>query len=71
MNSIGMEKYDAISWCIKNGIKVYAVPMNAKNYFVEVDNNGNITRSPKTYNKKEWSDKVYDIYLYYYKKYSK
>jgi len=46
------------------------VPRDAKQYFVEVDNNGNITRSPKTYNKKEWSDKVYEIYLYYYKKYS-
>ena len=54
-----MEKYDAISWCIKNGIKVYAVPRDANQYFVEVDNNGNIIRSPKTYGRKDWSDKVY------------
>ena len=66
-----MEKYDAISWCIKNGIKVYAVPKDANQYFVEVVNNGNIIRSPKTYGRKDWSDKVYEIYLYYYRKYSK
>ena len=66
-----MEKYNAISWCIKNGIKVYAVPRDASQYFVEVNNNGNIIRSPKTYGRKDWSDKVYEIYLYYYRKYSK
>ena len=33
-------------------------------------NNGNITRSPVTYGKKEWSEKIYELYVHYYKKYN-
>ena len=61
---------NAIGFCVDKGIKVYAVPKNDKEYWVEVNNNGNITRSPVTYGKKEWSEKIYEIYVHYYKKLS-
>tara|TARA_X000000950_G_C13647164_1_gene550110 strand:+ start:277 stop:534 length:258 start_codon:yes stop_codon:yes gene_type:complete len=61
---------NAIAFCVDKGIKVYAVPKNDKEYYVEVNNNGNITRSPVTYGKKEWSEKIYELYVHYYKKYN-
>jgi len=61
---------NAIGFCVDKGIKVYAVPKNDKEYWVEVNNNGNITRSPVTYGKKEWSEKIYELYVHYYKKLS-
>ena len=61
---------NAIGFCVNKGIKVYAVPKNDKEYWVEVNNNGNITRSPVTYSKKEWSEKIYELYVHYYKKYN-
>ena len=61
---------NAIGFCVDKGIKVYAVPKNDKEYYVEVNDNGNIIRSPVTYGKKEWSEKIYELYVYYYKKHS-
>lgn len=61
---------NAIAFCVDKGIKVYAVPKTDKEYYVEVNNNGNITRSPVTYDKKEWSEKIYELYVHYYKKYN-
>lgn len=61
---------NAIAFCVDKGIKVYAVPKNDKEYYVEVNDNGNIIRSPVTYGKKEWSEKIYELYVYYYKKHS-
>ena len=52
----------AISYCMDNGIKIYAVPKNSKEYFVEVNDNGNIFRSPEAYNLKQWSDKIIELY---------
>ena len=61
---------NAIGFCVNKGIKVYAVPKNDKEYYVEVNDNGNIIRSPVTYGKKEWSEKIYEIYVHYYSKYN-
>ena len=61
---------NAIGFCVDKGIKVYAVPKNDKEYYVEVNDNGNIIISPVTYGKKEWSEKIYELYVYYYKKHS-
>lgn len=66
-----MNKYlEAKSWCLAHGIKIYIVPIQYKKYvYVEVDNNGKITRSPKTYkNQKIASDKIWDLNLYLYEK---
>ena len=61
---------NAIAFCVDKGVKVYAVPKNDKEYYVEVNDNGNIIRSPVTYGKKEWSEKIYEIYVHYYSKYN-
>ena len=61
---------NAIAFCVDKGIKVYAVPKTDKEYYVEVNDNGQIIRSPVTYGKKEWSEKIYELYVHYYKKYN-
>ena len=60
----------AISYCMDNGIKIYAVPKNSKEYFVEVNDNGQVIRSPEAYNLKKWSDKIIELYVFYYYKYN-
>ena len=64
-----MNKYlEAKSWCLANGIKIYIVPIQyRKDVYVEVDNNGRITRSPKTYpNQKKASEVIWDLNLHIY-----
>lgn len=64
-----MNKYlEAKSWCLANGIKIYIVPIQyRKDVYVEVDNNGKITRSPKTYpNQKKASEVIWDLNLHIY-----
>ena len=64
-----MNKYlEAKSWCLANGIKIYIVPIQyRKDVYVEVDNNGKITRSPKTYkNQSIASDVIWDLNLHIY-----
>ena len=58
----------AISYCMDKGIKIYAVPKSQREYFVEVNDNGNIYRSPEAYNLKQWSDKIVELYVFYYYK---
>jgi len=68
-----MENLKAKSWCIANGIKIYIVPIrNRKECYVEVDNNGKITRSPHTYkNQSIASSKIWDLNLHIYRENSK
>ena len=66
-----MNKYlKAQSWCLENNIKVYIFPIkNKKKCFVEINDNGELIRSPKTYAyQKDASDKIWDLYLYLYNK---
>ena len=79
MNLMGRKKrlvrYDrnylkAISYCIDNGIKIYAVPKTQREYYVEVNDNGKIIRSPEAYKLNEWSDKIVELYTFYYYKYN-
>lgn len=64
-----MNKYlEAKSWCLANGVKIYIVPIQyRKDCYVEVDNNGKITRSPHTYpNQKKASEVIWDLNLHIY-----
>jgi c-di-GMP-related signal transduction protein len=63
----------AQSWCNDHNIKIYIVPIkNKKECFIEVNDNGLITKSPQTYkNQKIASDKIWDLFLYLYKQNSK
>jgi hypothetical protein len=78
MNLMGRKKlvrYDrnylkAISYCIDNSIKIYPVPKSRKEYYLEVNDNGKIIRSPEAYNLKQWSDKIVELYTFYYYKHN-
>lgn len=64
-----MNKYlEAKSWCLANNIKIYIVPIrNKKECYVEVDNNGQIIRSPNTYkNQSIASSKIWDLNLHFF-----
>jgi hypothetical protein len=63
----------AQSWCLKNNIKVYIVPVrNKKECFVEINDDGKLIRSPQEYkNQSIASEKIWDLYLYLYNQKSK
>ena len=65
---MGNKYFDAQSWCLRQGIKIYIVAMrNRKECFIEVNDNGTITKSPKTYkNQSIASEKIWDLYLHLY-----
>lgn len=58
----------AQSWCLNENIKIYIVPIkNKKECYIEVNDNGLITKSPNIYkNQKIASEKIWDLYLYLY-----
>ena len=61
---------EAQSYCLLKGVKIYIVPIKGKKEcFLEVDNNGQIIKSPISYkDQKVASDKIWDLYLHLYKK---
>ena len=56
----------AVSYCFKHKIRIYPVPKNRYEYYLYIDNKGALTISTKTYKLSEWSDKVFELYLFYY-----
>jgi len=58
----------AMGWCINNGIKIYPLPKGSY-YELEINDNGKLIRSGKTYTAAKWADKVYELYTYYYDRY--
>ena len=64
------EHHKAMSWCLKNNIKIY--PKVVKNGFrIEINDNGKLIRSPKVYSDLEVQLKMWELYLYFYKKFKK
>ena len=64
-----LENLKAKSWCLANGIKIYIVPIQyRKECYIEVDNNGKITRSPKKYkNQNIASEKIWELNYHFYR----
>ena len=62
------EHRNAVQRCIKNDIKV-AIHPTIKGLRIQIDERGKKTLSPNSYNKVEANNKVWEIYLYIYKKY--
>ena len=59
---------DAMNWCFKNGIKQYVVPCKSE-FWIVLDHNGKKRTSPTGYAKiDEAHQKIWEIYLYFYKK---
>ena len=65
------EEWEAVKWCLENGIKISPlhVGIGSSSYYVDIDNNGNRNHSSDTYNEYDAMRKVYEYYLWYYKKY--
>ena len=57
---------EAQSWCFDNGIKIYPLASNTSNHYIEVNNNGAITRSPEEYSQEEVYAKIWEIYCHFY-----
>jgi predicted aldo/keto reductase-like oxidoreductase len=61
-------QYKAMSWALKNGIKIYAVATK-KGLGIVIEDNGKKVRSPDLYkNNKEASKKIWELYTYLYNK---
>jgi hypothetical protein len=61
----------AYLWCIKNGIKISPTAKNNKEWYLTIDVNSKVARSPITYEKVEIWKQLYKFYLYYYNKHYK
>tara|TARA_R100000388_G_scaffold39145_2_gene30172 strand:+ start:4221 stop:4433 length:213 start_codon:yes stop_codon:yes gene_type:complete len=63
----------AQSWCLQNNIKIYIKPKrNYSEVQIEINANGTIINSQKTYkNQKIASEKIWELYEYFYKKQKK
>lgn len=64
------EHHKAVQWCIKNDIKV-AIHPTKKGLHVIINERGKKMLSPETYTNIEANNKVWELYLYIYKKYWK
>lgn len=55
---------DAISWCFNNGYKAYPVPIlpAQKTFRIVLEYKGQKKESKELYGKKEWSDKIWELY---------
>ena len=65
------DKHQAMSWALKNGIKIYTVATR-KGLGIVIEDNGKKVRSPDLYrNNKAASTKIWELYIYLYEKYNK
>ena len=65
------EMHDAMSWCLKNGIKMYVVKKGGELSIIIEQQMGK-TKSSKTYQSQSEADqKIWEIYLYFYQKLNK
>ena len=69
--SYDKKDFEAYRWCINNGI--YISPYCKENFvswYIDIEINGRVNRSPKFFNEKELWEKIFEYYKYYYKKYA-
>jgi len=61
----------AYDWCIKNGIYISPTAKTEGAWWLDIENNGKVNRSPKTFTKTAIWEKMYEYYNYYYGKHKK
>ena len=59
--------HKAQQYCIANDIKIYPVVVTKTVFEIEIDYNGDITRSDKRYNAKKTQEKIWELYNHFYK----
>jgi len=63
-------QYKAMSWALKNGIKIYIVATR-KGLGIVIEDNGKKVRSPDIYQTNaEASKKIWELYTYLYNKHN-
>lgn len=63
-------QYKAMSWALKNGIKIYIVATR-KGLGIVIEDNGKKVRSPDIYKTNaDASKKIWELYSYLYKKHN-
>ena len=67
------QEYKHMSWCIKNGIKIYIEPLDWRRVKIVINNNGKISRSEETFNQIKrkpkdplWWIEIYKLYSKFY-----
>lgn len=67
------EEMKAAAWCLNKGIGISLLCSGhgSQKYYVDIDNNGKRNHSSDLYDYYNGQRKVYEYYLYYYKKYAK
>ena len=63
---------NAYIWCINNNIKIapFAVAnSNPRKWWIDVNTQGKVKRSPYQYDEDQIWHKLFELYVFYYKKY--
>lgn len=60
--------HKAQSFCFNNGIEIYPIPKTKKAWLIEVNHNGKIARSKDSYNSKQLTNKIWELYEHFYSK---
>ena len=64
-------EYEAMLWCIRNGIYISCFTKSTTEWYITISINGKINTSPKAYEKNEIWKQKYVYFLYYYNKHHK
>ena len=60
--------YEAQKYCLDTSILIYPTVINKKTWGVEVNYRGKIIETDKTYNKVQLTDKIWELYEFFYNK---
>ena len=65
------KEHEAMRWCVTNNIRISPRALTLSSWYIDIDLNGRITRSPDAYKKVEIWKQIFKYYKYYYEKYNK
>lgn len=57
-----------MQWCLKNNIKISPFAHNTFEWYIDININGKINRSPQVFKKTEIWENIHNYYKYYYDK---
>ena len=57
-----------MQWCLKNNIKISPFAHSTFEWYIDININGKINRSPQVFKKTEIWENIHNYYKYYYDK---
>ncbi len=57
-----------MQWCLKNNIKISPFAYSTFEWYIDININGKINRSPRVFKKTEIWENIHNYYKYYYDK---